>query len=390
MFKKASALVPTWVAFSVVTLLEENLASLVDYAFTAQMEDDLDAISRGETGHIEYLGNFYFGNGKPGLKKQLENKTEEIDAAKISRIYIGKPEGGEDIFVRVGRYSPYVEQGERTASLPDETPPDEVTLAAAIKLLEQAALADEPLGICPDTQKPVYLKTGRFGPYIQRGDADEDEKPQNAGLLKGMEPEKVDFETALKLLSLPRMLGVHPPMPPVKDKEGKEKKDPRTDNEIQAFNGRYGPYVKCGTETRSLPTDISPLEVTYEKAVQLLAEPKRRGRTTQKDPLKVFEKPSPVTEKPVQILDGRFGPYITDGSTNISVRKGMVVEEITYDEALQLLAEKAAQGPPPKKKKAAKKKAAKKKSPAKKKAAKKKAPAKKKAAKKKAPAKKKS
>lgn len=387
-FKKASALVPTWVAFSVVTLLEENLGTLVDYAFTAQMEDDLDAISRGETGHIEYLDNFYFGNGKPGLKKQLENKIDEIDPAKISRIFIGKPDGGEDVFVRVGRYSPYVEQGERTASLPDETPPDEVTLEAALKLLEQAALADEPLGICPDTQKPVYLKTGRFGPYIQRGSTDDEEKPQNAGLLKGMEPEKVDFETALKLLSLPRTLGVHPPMPPVTDKEGKEKKDPRSDNEIQAFNGRYGPYVKCGTETRSLPEDISPLEVTFEKAVELLAQPKRRGRTTPKEPIKVFEKPSPVTEKPVQILDGRFGPYITDGTTNISVRKGMVVEEITYDEALQLLEEKAAQGPP-KKKKAAKKKAAKKKSttkkkaPAKKKAAKKKSTTKKKAAKKK-------
>jgi len=251
--------------------------------------------------------------------------------------------------------------------------------------LEQAALADEPLGICPETQKPVYLKTGRFGPYIQRGDTgEEEEKPQNAGLLKGMEPENVDFETALQLLSLPRTLGVHAPLPPVKNKSGEEKPDPRSDQEIQAFNGRYGPYVKCGTETRSLPDDISPLDVTFEKAVALLAEPKRRGRGAKKEPLKVYEKPSPVTEKLVQILDGRFGPYITDGTTNISVRKGMVVEEITYDEALQLLAEKAAQGPAPKKKKkAAKKKAAKKKAAPKKKAAKKKSATKKKAAKKK-------
>jgi DNA topoisomerase-1 len=386
-FKKASALVPTWVAFSVVRLLEENLGGLVDYAFTAQMEDDLDSISRGETGHIEYLDKFYFGNGAPGLKKQLENKIDEIDPAKISRIYIGKPEDGPEVYVRVGRYSPYVEQGDRTASLKDETPPDEVTLEAALKLLEQAALADEPLGICPETQKPVYLKTGRFGPYIQRGDADDqEEKPQNAGLLKDMVPEQIDLATALQLLSLPRTLGVHPDMPPVKDKEGKEKADPRSGKEIQAFNGRYGPYVKCGTETRSLPVDVSPLEVPFEKAVQLLAEPKRRGRTSQKDPIRVFEKPSPVTEKPVQILDGRFGPYITDGTTNISVRKGMVVEEITYDEALQLLAEKAAQGPAPKKK-AAKKKAAKKKAPKKaapkKKAAKKASTAKKRTTKKK-------
>ena len=384
-FKKASALVPTWVAFSVVTLLEENLGGLVDYAFTAQMEDDLDAISRGEQGHIEYLDKFYFGNGTPGLKKQLEHKIDEIDPAKISRIYIGKPDDGPEVYVRVGRYSPYVEQGDRTASLKDETPPDEVTLEAALKLLEQAALADEPLGICPDTHKPVYLKTGRFGPYIQRGSADDEEKPQNAGLLKGMNPEEIDFETALKLLSLPRNLGVHPPMPSVKDKEGEEKPDPRTDQDVMAFNGRYGPYVKCGTETRSLPPEISPLDVTLEKAIELLAQPKTRGRgASKKEPLKVFDKPSPVTEKPVQILDGRYGPYITDGTTNISVRKGMVVEEITYDEALSLLAEKAAQGPPKKKKAAKKKSTTKKKAAPKKKAAKKKSTTKKKAAKKKA------
>ncbi len=389
-FKKGGALVPTWIAFSVVTLLEENLGSLVDYAFTAQMEDDLDSISRGELGSIDYLQKFYFGNGDPGLKQLLENKIDEIDPAKISRIFIGKPEGGEDVFVRVGRYSPYVEQGDRTASLKDETPPDEVTLEAALKLLEQAALADEPLGICPETKKPVYMKTGRFGPYIQRGDTDEEEKPQNAGLLKDMVPENVDFETALKLLSLPRNLGVHPSMPPIpgakgKDgKVGKEKPDPRTDNDIEAFNGRYGPYVKCGAETRSLPPEISPLDVTTEKAIELLAQPKTRGRGAKKPPLKVYEKPSPITEKPVQILDGRFGPYITDGTTNISVRKGMVVEEITYDEALGLLAEKAAQGTTPrKKKKAAKKKTTKKKAAPKKKAAKKKAAVKKKSVKKK-------
>ena len=382
-FKKASALVPTWVAFSVVTLLEENLGGLVDYQFTAQMEDDLDSISRGEQGHVEYLGKFYFGNGAPGLKKQLENKIDEIDPAKISRIFIGKPDDGPDVFVRVGRYSPYVEQGDRTASLKDETPPDEVTLDAALKLLEQAALADEPLGICPDTQKPVYLKTGRFGPYIQRGNTDDDEKPQNAGLLKGMNPEEIDFGTALKLLSLPRTLGYHPPVSPVKDKDGNEKPDPRHEQDVMAFNGRYGPYIKCGIETRSLPVEISPLDVTLEKAIELLAEPKTRGRGAKKEPLKSYEKPSPITEKPIQILDGRYGPYITDGTTNISVRKGMVVEEITFDEALSLLAEKAAQGPAPKKKQAPKKKSVKKKTAPKKKAAKKKSALKKKSAKKK-------
>jgi len=391
--------VPTWIAFSVVRLLEENLGDLVDYQFTAQMEDDLDAISRGERDNIEYLDNFYFGKDSPGLKQQLENKIDEIDPAKISRIFIGKPEDGEDVFVRVGRYSPYVEQGDRTASLKEETAPDEVTLKAALKLLDQAQLAEEPLGICPDTKKPVYLKVGRFGPYIQRGSTDEEEeKPQNAGLLKGMEPETVDFETALKLLSLPRNLGDHPPVVAPKvvvaettaAKEGDDAKkaakpkaaDSLEGQPVEAFNGRYGPYVKCGKETRSLPADISPLDVTLEKAVALLAEPKTRGRgANKKPPLKVFD-PSPITEKPVQILDGRFGPYVTDGTTNVSLRKGMIVEEITFDEAVGMLADKAAQGPAPKKKKAAKKKSVKKK-PAAKKAAKKKPTAKKKSVKKK-------
>ncbi|TWU25777.1 type I DNA topoisomerase [Bythopirellula polymerisocia] len=360
-FKKANALVPTWVAFSVVTLMEENLGSLVDYQFTAQMEDDLDAISRGERGHIEYLENFYFGNGRPGLKKLLEHKIDEIDPAKIGRISIGTPEGMPEVFVRVGRYSPFVEQGDRTASLKEDMAPDEVTLSVALELLDQAERGDEPLGLCPETQKPVFIKVGRFGPYVQRGTTDDEEKPQNASLLKGMTPEEIDLETALKLLTLPREVGPHP-----------DNQEP-----IIAHNGRYGPYIKCGTETRSLPTDISPLDVTMEQALFLLSQPKTRGRgAAKKEPLKVFEV-SPVTEKQVQILDGRFGPYITDGTTNISLRKGMMPEEITFDEALSLLAEKAALGPAPKKKKAAKKKSATKKSTAKKAPAKKKSTTKK-------------
>lgn len=341
-FKKQSALVPTWVAFSVVQLLEDHLSSLVDYQFTAQMEDDLDAISRGEQEYVSYLDKFYYGNGSPGLKKQLENKIDEIDPAKIGRILIGTPEGGAPVFVRVGRYSPFVEQGDRTGSLPEETPPDEVTLEMALKLLDQAAQGDEPLGMCPETNKPVYLKTGRFGPYVQRGTMEDEEKPQNASLLKGMTPADIDLATALKLLTLPRTLGNHPTL----------------DQPIMAFNGRFGPYVKCGDETRSLPADVSPLDVTMEQAVALLAEPKTRGRgaAAKKEPLRTFEKPSPVTEKPIQVLDGRYGPYITDGETNLSLRKGMTIEELTFDEAIAMLAEKAAMGPP--KKKAAKKKAA--------------------------------
>jgi DNA topoisomerase-1 len=358
-FKKQNALVPTWVAFSVVQLLEEHLAGLVDYQFTAQMEDDLDAISRGEQEYVRYLEKFYYGNGAPGLKKQLNHKLDEIDPARISRIHIGTPPGSDPIYVRVGRYSPFIEQGDRTASLPEDTPPDEVTVESALKLLEQAQQGEEPLGFDPDTGKPVYLKTGRFGPYVQRGTPDDEDKPQNASLLKGMNPADIDLPTALKLLSLPRNLGDHPEM-------GKP---------VMAYNGRFGPYVKCGEETRSLPADISPLDVMLEQAILLLAQPKTRGRgaAAKKEPLRVFEKPSPVTEKPVQILDGRYGAYLTDGETNVSLRKGMTVEEITFDEAVTMLAEKAAQGPP--KKKAARrtaKKAAPKKGVTKKPAAKKK------------------
>jgi DNA topoisomerase-1 len=326
-------------------LLEDHLAGLVDYQFTAQMEDDLDAISRGEREYVEYLNSFYFGNGTPGLKPQLEHKGEEIDARSISRITIGTPEGGEPVYVRVGRYSPFVEQGERTASLPEETPPDEVTLESALKLLEQAAQGDEPLGTCPDTSKPVYLKVGRFGPYVQRGTPDDEEKPQNASLLKGMNPSDIDLATALKLLTLPRNLGNHP-----------EKGEP-----IMAFNGRFGPYIKSGEDTRSLPADISPIDVTLEQAIHLLAQPKVHGRgraAAKREPLKVFEE-SPVTKQKIQLLDGRYGPYVTDGETNASLPKAMTPEELTFPEALELLAARAAAGPPKKKAKKKTTKAAK-------------------------------
>ncbi|MCI0493179.1 MAG: DNA topoisomerase, partial [Planctomycetes bacterium] len=342
-FKKGGALVPTWVAFSVVQLLEKHLASLVDYQFTAQMEDDLDAISRGERQYVDYLSDFYFGNDSPGLKPQLENKSAEIDARDISRIWIGTPEGGEPVYVRVGRYSPFIEQGDRTASLPEETPPDEVVLQVALKLLDQAKLGEEPLGTCPETDRPVYLKVGRFGPYVQRGTPDDDEKPQNASLLKGMMPEEIDLEAAIKLLTLPRNLGNHP----------------HQGAPVMAYNGRFGPYVKCGDETRSLPADISPLDVTLEQAVELLAQPKTHGRgrtATKKEPLKEFDV-SPVTGQKVQLLDGRYGPYVTDGQTNASLPKGTAIEELTLDEALGLLAARAAAGPS--KRKLAKKKAVK-------------------------------
>ena len=366
-FKKGNALVPTWNAFSMVRLMEEHFPSLVDYEFTANMEGLLDSISRQEAGNIEYLEEFYFGKETPGLKGRLETKIKEVDPRAISTFPLGTPEEGEHLEVvnlRVGQYGPYLEQGERKASLPEDLPPDELTLESALELLKKAETGDEPLGICPDTHKPVFVKSGRFGPYVQLGLADEGEKPKNAGLLKGMSVEDITLEVALKLLSLPRQVGEHP--------DSKEV--------IEAFNGRYGPYVKCGSETRSLPDDVSPLDVQLEQALFLLSQPKRRGRSAPKEPIKTFES-SPITEQPIRLLEGRYGPYVTDGETNASLPKGTETETVTFEQALQLLAERAAKGPSRKKKKT-KKKATKKKA-AKKKSAKKKA-TKKKAAKKKA------
>ncbi|MEX2119293.1 MAG: type I DNA topoisomerase [Pirellulales bacterium] len=338
-FKRGNALVPTWTAFAVSQLLEEHLPDLVDYRFTAQMEDDLDAISRGEAGHVDYLRAFYFGNGHVGLKRQLENKVDEINARDVSRISLGTPGGngqaGQEIYVRVGRFGPFLEQGERRASIPDGFPPDELTIRAALEMLDRAAQGDEPLGICPETNKPVFLKVGRFGPYVQRGTSQDEEKPQNASLLKSMDPEDVDLAAALKLLSLPRELGEHPPG-----------NSPLAGQKVWAYNGRFGPYVKCGQETRSLPSELSPLDITLEQAVALLAEPKkaRRGFGAPKEPIKVFSQ-SPVTAEPVKLLEGRYGPYVTDGATNASLPKGTPVEELTFEQALELLAARAAQGP---------------------------------------------
>ena len=212
-FKKGNALVPTWNAFSMVRLMEEHFPSLVDYEFTANMEGLLDSISRQEAGNIEYLEEFYFGKETPGLKGRLETKIKEVDPRAISTFPLGTPEEGEHLEVvnlRVGQYGPYLEQGERKASLPEDLPPDELTLESALELLKKAETGDEPLGICPDTHKPVFVKSGRFGPYVQLGLADDGEKPKNAGLLKGMNVEDITLEVALKLLSLPRQVGEHP------------------------------------------------------------------------------------------------------------------------------------------------------------------------------------
>jgi DNA topoisomerase-1 len=341
-FKKGNALVPTWTAFSVSRLMEEHLSKLVDYQFTAQMEDFLDSVSRREAEPTKYLYDFYFGDRdddssvKVGLKKILEAKLKEVDARAMATFPLGTPEGStEPINVRVGKFGPYLEQGERRASLPEDLPPDELTLEKAVELLSHAKSDDEPLGYCPETNRPVYLKLGRFGPYVQLGRPDDEEKPKNASLLKGMTPDDVTLEVALKLLSLPRNLGKHETI----------------GEDIIVQNGRFGPYVKCGNETRSLPAGVSPIDITREEAIALLAQPKfqKRAAAAPRAALKTFD-PSPVTNKPIQLLEGRYGPYLTDGETNASVPRGSDPNEVTYEEAVRLLAERAAAGPSKRKK----------------------------------------
>jgi DNA topoisomerase-1 len=331
-FKKGNALVPTWTAFSVSRLLEEHLPGLVDYQFTAQMEDLLDAISRREEDASTYLRRFYFGDGTPGLKSQLESKLSEIDARDMARFPLGTSGGDApvEVFVRVGKFGPFLEHGERKASIPDEMPPDEMTLEKALELLDQASAGIEPLGMCPDTHKPVYLKQGRFGPYVQRGTADDEEKPKNASLLAGMTPADVTMEVALRLLSLPRTVGEHP-----------ESHEP-----IVAFNGKFGPYIKCGTETRSLPREVSPIDVSLAQSLELLSQPKQRGRgrAAPKEPLKAFDA-SPVTGQPIKVLEGRYGVYVSDGTTNATLPKDLAVEDLSLEKALDLLAERAARAP---------------------------------------------
>ena len=363
--KKGTAMVPTWRAFSVIRLMEQHFETLVDYEFTAELEDFLDSISRDEVGREEYLKKFYFGDESGdkhnvGLQSRLADKLEKIDPKATARFLLGIPDDGEhreEVFVRVGKYGPYIEQGERTASIPDGMAPDEMDLQKAMELLASSEVIEEPIGVHPETGKPIYVKVGRFGPYIQLGEPDDEEK-RNQGLLRGMEVEDLTLELACKLLELPRTLG----------------ENPENGQPIQAFDGRYGPYIKCEKETRSLPAGVSPLEVTLDEAITLLKQPKQRGRGTPKEPLRVFEDKSPVTEGEIKILDGRYGPYATDGETNASLRKGMDPKEMTFEAVLDLLAERAAKGPSKrkkKKKKAAKKKTAKKKA-TKKKAAKKK------------------
>ncbi|HKZ30469.1 MAG TPA: DNA topoisomerase, partial [Acidimicrobiia bacterium] len=318
-WKKASALVPSFTAFAKVTLLERHFPNLVDYAFTARMESDLDMIARGEEASAPWLGRFYFGNGTPGLHSMVTERLAEIDAREINSISIGSDPEGREIIARAGRFGPYLQRGEDTAPIPDQLAPDELTVEKALELLS-APNGDRELGPDPDTGLPVSVRTGRFGPYVQLGEQEETGKPKRASLFKSMDPEKVTLEVALQLLSLPRVVGT----------------DPTDDLEITVLNGRYGPYVKKGDETRSLESEEQLLTITLGKALELLSQPKRgRGRQTAA-PLRELGI-DPVSGKPVVLKSGRYGPYVTDGEVNGSLRKGEDPDAITLQRAAELL-----------------------------------------------------
>lgn len=358
-WKKGSALVPTFTAFAVVDLLAQYLGWLVDYTFTAKMEDDLDEISNGRQRRTDYLRHFYLGNGSPGLADRIEAVQEDIDPRRICSIPLGKNEDGETVEVRVGRYGPFLSCGDKRAPVPDETPPDELTLARAIELIAKGAEGPKQLGTDPETGLPVYVRVGRFGPYFQLGDAPavekgkklkKEDKPKMASLLAGMDPETVTLADALATLALPRTVGVgKPPLAEEPD-----------ELPLLATNGRYGPYLKWGSDTRSIPAGGSPLTITMEEAVQLFSQPKQRGRRAAAQPKKELGE-HPESKAPIKLFDGRYGPYVSDGTTNASLPKGESPEELSLARAVELIDARAAKGPAKKKKKATKKKVTKKK-----------------------------
>jgi DNA topoisomerase-1 len=330
-WRKAQALVPSWSAFAVVNLLEGHFTAEVDYSFTARMENYLDEIATGERERVPFLREFWFGNGTPGLTSLIDAAIANADPAVVNAIPLGKDPDGNEVLVRNGRYGPYVKRGDDTASVPADVAPDELTVARALELLA-APKGDEPLGTDPDSGLPVYVKTGRYGPYAQLGDADtlpEGEKPKMSSLFKTMSPSNVTLEEALRLLSLPRAVGA----------------DPDSGEEILALNGRYGPYLKRGTDTRSLGSEDELFTVTVDDAVRLFAEPKRRGRVAT-PPLRELGA-DPVTGRPMVIRSGRYGPYVTDGETNASLREreGDTVDDLTDERAADLLQARREAGP---------------------------------------------
>ncbi|MET4051053.1 DNA topoisomerase-1 [Frigoribacterium sp. PvP054] len=388
---RGTALVPNWIAFSVVRLLEDYFADLVEYDFTASMEDDLDLIAGGDADRVDWLNGFYFGNeSHRGLRKVIDN-LGEIDARDINSIVLA-----DGVTLRIGRYGPYLEapgddpETPRRVNVPQDLAPDELTAEKARELIDAPVVGDRVLGVNPDSGKEVVAKDGRFGPYVTErtpetasdeaageiaadpatGEVTEPAaastttaakkapakkaaakkatapKERTASLFKSMSVDTVDLATALRLLDLPRTVGT----------------DPDSGDEIQAQNGRYGPYLKKGTDTRSLTSEDQIFDIDLTGALELYAQPKYGARKAS-SALKEFEA-DPVSGKPIKVKDGRFGPYVTDGETNATIPRGETVEEVDFDRAVQLLADKRAKGPA--KPKTAAKKAPAKKAPAKK------------------------
>ncbi|MBT2483219.1 MULTISPECIES: type I DNA topoisomerase [unclassified Microbacterium] len=395
--KRGQALVPTWLAFSVVRLLEEHFGALVDYDFTAALEDDLDTIARGEQNRVEWLKSFYFGSdSREGLRQVVDN-LGEIDARALNSTPIT-----DTATLRFGKYGPYLEVADpenpdakpRIVNVPEDLAPDELTPAKAQELIDAPVAGDRVLGENPENGKIVVVKDGRFGPYVQENDPVSDDaavdettgevveapkpkrgtkkaaapKPRTASLFRSMSVDTIELDTALQLLSLPRVVGA----------------DPESGEEITAQNGRFGPYLKKGTDSRSLESESQIFDVTLEQALEIYAQPKYGARRAS-SALAEFDA-DPVSGKPIRIRDGRFGAYVTDGETNVTIPRGQTVEDITFEVAVEMLADKRAKGPAPKRgaRSSAAKKAPAKKAPAKtaakktaaKKTATKKAPAK--------------
>ena len=334
-WKKGSALVPSFTAFAVIGLLEGHFPELVDYAFTARMENDLDDIAGGTEEAVPWLSRFYFGatDDDAGLARMVSENLGDIDAREVNSIPLGSDDEGREIVARVGRYGPYLQRGEDRAGIPEDLAPDELTLDRATELLD-APSGDRELGIHPDTGWPVMVKAGRFGPYVAMSDPEEpDEKPATASLFATMDVATIGLEEAVKLLTLPRVVGV----------------DLADNVEIEALNGRYGPYIKKGSDSRSLDSEEELFTVTLEQALAKLAEPKRRKGQSAKPPLKDLGPNPDNPEKSIVVKDGRFGPYVTDGETNASLRKGDTPDELTMERAQELLADRRARGPAKKK-----------------------------------------
>ena len=336
--KRGQALVPSWLAFSVTRLLEKHFGNLVDYDFTASMEQDLDHIAAGDQNAVAWLKSFYLGEGDDapkvsadgkGLRHQVES-LGDIDARAVNSLDLG---GG--VTVRVGRYGPYLErEDEARANIPSDVAPDELTPNKVAELFKEAENDGRVLGMNPANGRDIVAMNGRFGPYVSEVISEEEQagskkkiKPATASLFKSMDLATVSLEEALQLLSLPREIG--------KDEEG---------TPITAQNGRYGPYIKRGTDSRSLESEEQIFSLSLEDALALLAQPKTRGRRAAKPPLREFGL-DPVSQKKVTVKDGRWGPYITDGTTNISVPSSESVEGLSEERAFELLAEKRAKGP---------------------------------------------